>query len=300
MTPSNPINPSKQYTLQTPSEIFTDVIKDVLKRTGKSELPTGIESFDELTWGLHKKELLVVGARPSHGKSSFLINIAWFLAKLGKSVCFLSLEMSRQAVMERMACIEYGLRGWDLRCGVVHEIKKLQEVESAMQTKLITMPLFVFDKMGKTIQEVDQVLKDMKPDVLFIDHAQKIVSRGFGNKYEALSDYVNRLQSLAIEYDCAIVLASQINRTGAKESNGMDYLKGAGDIEECADTLAICKWKIKDDPNYPEEKDYEITIQKQRHGPTDRVIISFDGANFRMTDKQTKPRVPTFGIKDFD
>lgn len=282
---SNQTIPLKPYSFQSSLDVFGELAKDVLQRTGKCKYPVGINQLDNLIWGVHKRELLVIAARPSHGKSSLLINMAWNLAKSGVGCIFLSLEMGRHSVFERIACIEFGINGWSLRQGVVAEIEKFRKIEDKMNARLLTSSLEVIDSTGKNIQEVERVLSEFKPECLFIDHVQKISMKGYGNKYEALADYVNTLQSLAVKYDCAIVLASQINRAGAGEDNAINFLKGAGDLEECADTLISCKWLCRDNVKLPDKTEYRLDVLKQRHGPTDSVSINFNGATFEFTDR---------------
>jgi len=268
------------------TELFKELETDVLARTGKCAMPTGIPQLDNLIWGVHKKELLVIAARPSHGKSSLALNIAWNLARVGKRCAFLSLEMGRHSVVERLTCMEYGIHGWHLRQGVPSEVQKFKSISEQMELKLHGTPLVIFDDLGKTIFEVENLLEQFHNniEVLFIDHAQKIISKGFGNKYEALSHYVNTLQTLAIKYNVAVVLCSQINRQGSQQQNAMDFMKGSGDIEEAADTVIAGKWLIRENKDANKE-DYEINILKQRHGPCAAVTLSFNAGTFKFSDK---------------
>ena len=271
-------------------EIVESLKQNLSTRTSSPKIPTGIKSLDDLIWGVHKKELLVLAARPSHGKTSLALNIAWAIAKQDIPTIFLSLEMSSEAIYERLMCIEFGLHAWKLRIGDVLEIKKSYEIMDKFTSRLLTSPIEVFEDKGKTIVSVEEVLKEMTPSVLFIDYAQKISSKGYGGKYEALSDYVVRLQSLAIQYDCAIILNSQINRGGSKADNATDYLKGSGELEESADCLLQCEWLFRSDPQRLDTKEFIVKAIKQRHGPCSYTTLDFDAASFRFLERQeTKP-----------
>ena len=149
-----------------------------------------------------------------------------------------------------------------------------------MRARLIKNSFEVIDKHGKNISEVEQILSEFKPDIYVIDHAQKISAKGYGNKYEALSDFVNRLQDLAIKYDVAIVLNSQINRGG-------EFLKGSGDLEEAADTLLFLDWVCKEDPEHEDKQEFRIEVQKQRHGACDSAIINFDARYYSFSSRLT-------------
>ena len=268
-------------------EIIESLKNNLSTRTTTPKIPTGIYSLDQLTWGVHKKELLVLAARPSHGKTSLALNMAWGIAKQDVPTIFLSLEMSSEAIYERIMCIEFGLHAWKLRTGDVIEIKKSYEIMDKFTARLLTSPMEVFEDKGKTIVSVEEVLKEMTPSVLFIDYVQKISSKGYGGKYEALTDYVVRLQSLAIQYDCAIILNSQINRGGSKQENATDFMKGSGEIEEAADCLLQCEWLYRSDPQRLDTKEFIVKAIKQRHGPCSYTTLNFDAASFRFLERET-------------
>lgn len=260
-------------------EIITGLEKSISERTQAPKYPYGLCQVDELIWGFHKKELLIIGARPSNGKTSFALQGAWNLAKIGASVVFLSLEMGRENIIERLCCNEFNINGWKLRKGIISEIKLFQETVDKMRSRTLATKFEIVDYAGRTIQEVEQVMEYFKPEFLFIDHAQKITSKGYNNKYEALSDYVNRLQDLAIKNDCGVILNSQINRGG-------EFLKGSGDLEEAADTLIYCTWKTKNSENKSQDPtQFLIQVEKQRHGACDYVEINFNAEHFKFSER---------------
>lgn len=275
--PSTPLNTPKLNV--TPSiDILDKVIKSFDDRKEKPQYSMGLYELDDLTWGFHKKELLINGARPSHGKTTFSLWTSWNAAESGASVVFDSLEMSEENIIERLTCSQFNINGWKLRKGFPEEIKKFNECSARMRARLIKNSFQPIDKHGKNISEVEEILKQFEPDIYVIDHAQKISTKGFTSKYEALSDFVNRLQDLAIKYNVAIVLNSQINRGG-------EFLKGSGDLEEAADTLLFLNWVCKDDPEHEDKQEFQIEVQKQRHGACDSTIINFDAGSFSFSSR---------------
>ena len=254
-----------------PDQILIGLEKDVDDRQSTPKYPFGISEIDELIWGLHKKELLVIGARPSHGKTSLAMCGFWNLVKLKIPSIFVSLEMSRENIIERIMCQEYKICGWKLRKGMTEEKEKFFKSLPDLHERMKAYPMQIFDFMGRTVEEIRFLLEEFKPDTLWIDHVQKISPKGYANKYEALAHYTNTLQDLAIEYDCAVVLNSQINRN--------DMLKGAGDLEECADTFIQCKWMFKEasdnGKSYSDRNEFEVCVMKQRHGACDHRLINF-------------------------
>jgi len=260
----------------------TDIL-DVLgtnidARTGVPKYPSGIRELDDLTFGLHRKELMVIGARPSHAKTSLSLAICWNLAKLKVPTIFVSLEMSRESILERIMCQEYKLSGWRLRKGDMGEKERFFKRFPDLYQKLAGLPFQIIDYMGRSIKEIEYILEEFKPECLFIDYIQKINTSGHGSRYEALSQFVQTVQDFAIQYDCAIVLNSQINRGG-------EFLKGAGEIEETADCFIKCRWPWKDDMEYSDPKEYEIQVEKQRHGPCDFRLVNFNADNYSFESR---------------
>lgn len=260
--------------------VLDKVLKSISERTGKPKMPCGIPELDDLIWGIHKQELLIIGARPSHGKTSLALQIAWNVADSGHRVIFNSLEMSRENIIERLTCSEFGINGWKLRKGFAEEMALFKGVGDRMRARLLKNAFEIVDYKGWSIGQTREILEQFKPDCIFIDHVQKISAKGYGSKYEALADYAHRLQDLAIEFNCAIVLNSQIQRSG-------EFLKGAGELEECADTLLFCKWLFRESDT-ADPKEYEIAVEKQRHGPCDLATIDFDGGCYKFSSRKFK------------
>jgi replicative DNA helicase len=260
-------------------EIALSVEKDMDSRSDKPDLPTGIQEVDDLIWGMHKKELLIIGARPSNGKTSLSLAICWNLVKLKIPCIYVSLEMSKENLVERIICQEYKISGWKLRKGFLEEKEKFFKVFPSFYEMVKPLPFMVIDYMGREIEEIEYLMEERKPVAMFIDHVQKISPMGYSSKYEALSDYVNKLQDLAIKNNCAVCLNSQINR--------QDNLKGSGDLEECADTFIQCKWKVKDDPDYSDKNEFEIQVMKQRHGACEWRSINFFADTYSFGSRES-------------
>jgi replicative DNA helicase len=281
-TPSNTPNKPNQLNTNPSSIILDKVIKSLSERKDKPQYPTGIYELDELTWGFHKKELYIFASRPSQGKTSLSLQSAWNASDIGASVVFNSLEMSEENIIERLTCNQFKINGWKLRKGFKDEIDKFIKCSEQMRARLTKNSFEVIDKHGKNIGETEEILKQYQPDIMVIDHAQKISQKGFSSKYEALADFVNRVQDLAIKYDVAIVLNSQINRGG-------ENLKGAGELEEAADTLLFCNWVCKGDNEHEDKLEYRIEVMKQRSGACDTAIINFDATTFSFSSRASDP-----------
>lgn len=275
-------------------DIFTvadELLGSLETRTGIPEMPTGISSLDNIIWGLHRKELLVLGARPSQGKTSLAVNIAWNVAKTGKKVLYLSLEMSAHSVLEKILCNEFNISGWSLRKGNPDSLDLARKSIDKLRSRLIVSPITITDNIGFRIPELDELFGLNGPDVVFIDHLQRISLGGQRNRQEVLADYVQACKTLSMKYNFACVLASQINRQGSTSENAMDFMKGTGEIEEAADTLLQLRWIGRDnffkDPENTmvDKKEYIVNIIKQRHGPIEGVTLDFDVSHYRFLDR---------------
>lgn len=260
-------------------------------RTGKPAISTGMQTLDNIIWGLHKSELLVVASRPSQGKTSLTVQLAWNIAKQGIRVAYISLEMSAHSVLERILCNEFQIDGWKLRTGMHEQLAAARVNLDKLRSRLMTTPLLIVDDRGFRVDELEDIIRIQKPEVIFIDHLQRVSMQGVRSRQEALADYVQACKRFCLNYNVAIVLASQINRQGSQADNAMDFMKGSGEIEEGADTLASLRWvgrdKFFESPNDPtvDAKEYVVSILKQRNGPIDAVTLDFNVAFYKFTDR---------------
>ena len=275
-------------------ELVQHVIQDLKTRTTTPELPTGIDKLDEAIWGIHRSELTVISARPGEGKSTLSLQIARHLADQGKKVVFLSLEMTRHQLTERILVQLTQTEAWQLRIGnplVIAEFLKKLEALDSLWPKL---NLHIIDGMGKTFQEVQHLLYLLStqgggaPDVLVVDHVQ--LARGdspLQPKHEVIAVYVDELKDLAMRYDMAVIACSQLNREGTKNKGGrptLANLKGSGQLEETGDCVILCWWEELGTEEKPEGIHYWLLVEKQRFGsPGVAVRVHFDTQRLTFT-----------------
>jgi len=252
---------TQEYTSLTLSplfEIWTDLKEELKHRGEEPKYPLGLSVLDEILWGLHKKELMCIGARTSHGKSAFAINIVKQLADTNQRVIYFSLEMSKEQLLERLFCNLCRVNNLKLRKGqgMVDVLNK----EKVFERWLSDAKLLIDDRYGFDFSNIVKICEIIKPDFIIIDYIQMVSSKGVKSKVEAIEDYVRKVKELSLRKDFGTILISQINRSGAKKP-GMQYLKWAGVLEEHSDTVLTLNWKS-------EKGKYEINIEKQRHGET--------------------------------
>ena len=251
---------------------------------------TGIEThytdLDEMTSGFQKTDLVIVAARPSMGKTAFAMNIAENAAiDDGKVVGVFSLEMSSEALLQRLLCSRSIVDAHKLRTGSLwgEDIKKVMRASE----ELSKAPMFIDDTPGISISEMRAKARRLKQsqgrlDLLVVDYLQLMSggSKRFENRTQEVSSISRGLKAIAKELGVPVVALSQLSR--APESRGGDHrpqlsdLRESGSIEQDADVVMfIFREEVykQDDPDLRGQA--EIIIAKQRNGPIGRFKLTF-------------------------
>lgn len=252
-------------------------------------MPSGLIDLDKIIWGLHKKELLTIGARPSIGKSSLAVQLALNLNNEHHNVLFISLEMSKEQIVERMFCNLTGTNNMDLREGKIAE--ELKDRIPCFARMASEMPMLVVDNCGYNFQDVEKLIVEMepRPDVVFLDYIQMISQGRHSSKSMAVEEYFRKLKELSVTYNFSMVVLSQIKRMDEKRQNKrptMDELKWSGSLEENSDTVLLLFWPFHDIFGYEDKHEYEIDIAKQRHGRTEIIKVNFHPYHYRFENRK--------------
>lgn len=247
-------------------EIYENVKEKILKRDGVIKHSTGLTELDDMLFGLHKPELVVIGARTSMGKSALALQIAKELADNNEKVAFFSLEMSKEQLVERLITNICHIHNIRLRKGLANE--ELLSKESVFKNWSEEAKLLIDDKYGYSFAGILKVIKALEPDWVFVDYVQMISTKGFKDKLAALEDFVKEIHRLGIVNNFGTILVSQINRQGVEEAS-MQHLKHGGILEEHADVVILCKW------NSLTTGHYKISVQKNRNGRTGELLVNF-------------------------
>lgn len=261
----------------------------------KPELPLlRLPELNDKIWGLHKKELTIIGARPSNGKSDMAINVAYDLAIQSKKVLFLSLEMTIPRIIERMFCLEFSIKNMSLLQGEFNTVPEIQSKWEIFKKDMKTYRLNLSDMIGRQINDIEDILKDVSspPDIIIIDHIQEISG---DRKKEAIDKYLDRMREVAIRQDMAIVICSQINRISQEaddRSPQLHQLKGSGALEEKADNVILLHWPY----HYDQGKDFnyfELNVAKNRNGPTGYIKLLYEPQHCRFSNGGEDERTRT-------
>ncbi len=262
---------------------------DALLQRGRriTGLETHYADFDQLTSGFQKSDLIIVAARPSMGKTSFAMNIAENAAiEDGKTVAVFSLEMSKEALLQRMLCSVARVDSHKFRTGSLWQ-DDTRKIAQAVE-KLAQSPIFIDDSPGITVSEMRAKARRLHQsqgvlDLIVVDYLQLMSGGGkrFENRTQEVSAISRGLKALAKELAVPVVALSQLSR--APESRGagdhrpqLADLRESGSIEQDADVVAFIFREEVYKPDDPElDGVAELIIRKQRNGPTGTVRLAF-------------------------
>jgi len=264
------------------------VKEDLKSRKSVPQYPTKLRDLDKLIWGIHKKELFVIGARPSMGKTSLAGQLAFNLADANHNVLFISLEMSKEQIVERLFCNVTRINNLDLREGKIDD--KVKARMDIFDKLIENLPLCVVDRCGYNFSDIETLIKEMdpKPDIVFLDYIQLISQGRHQNKVSAIEEYFRRLKELSISYNLAMIVLSQIRRMSEGRQNRrptMDELKGSGSLEEHSDSVALIYWIKRSEFSHEDINEFEINVAKQRHGAIGLVKVDFFPQYFSFSDR---------------
>ena len=262
------------------SEILETVLKDIASRGTTPTYPTGLNALDALLWGLHKKELLIMGARTSQGKSSLAFQLALHLASIGQKVAYFSLEMSKEQLVERMIAYHARINSRAIKHGLAQ--KQIENSASSLRAYSRNLTLLI-DEGGFTFEEIVDICELVPFDFVFIDYIQMVSVKGYKSKLEAIDEYVRKFKELAKTMNFGGVIVSQVNREGVKDM-GLHHLKGSGTLEEHPDTVLLLDWDWEKDT-------YTIRVDKQRHGECGDAEVRYEPEYFTFSDITGPARV---------
>ncbi len=272
--------PIKQIALET-LESIQNAAKTVGAVTGIS---TGFYDLDSRTAGLQKSDLILIAARPSMGKTAFVLNIAETVAmRNNTSTAIFSLEMSRIQLAKRLISMNSKVDSQHMRVGNLADEEWGKITESTIL--LGESPLVIDDTPGITIAELRSKCRKMKIEndlgLVIIDYLQLMSGSG-GRRNESrqqeISDISRSLKALAREIDCPVIALSQLSRAveGREDKRPMlSDLRESGAIEQDADVVMFI---YRDEYYHRDSEDKgiaEIIIGKQRNGPTCTVKLKW-------------------------
>lgn len=285
--------------------------QEEMKKTGGIGKSIGIPMIDKENGGLHNGQMVVIGARPSIGKSAFAGGIALNMAKRGMSVGIISLEMSNVEVAARLAAIDTNTDFHILFRGLYRDEKEMHDVYNIISNQTSTYPIYVTDKTDVNVLDIKAKAQKLKHqngiDCLMIDYLQLIdAQEGFNKTRENEIAKISRgCKIMAKEMNIPVVLLCQLNREVTKRKGEERYpqlsdLRESGAIEQDADVVMflhrdwMAGWQ-NDENGQTTEHQADLVVRKWRNGKTNFIVpLDFDPPKMKFTERgQSKNIIPT-------
>jgi replicative DNA helicase len=251
------------------------------KKETVSGVPSGFRDLDDLTTGFQKGDLIVIGGRPSMGKTAFSLNVAQHVGlELKEPVAIFSLEMAKEQLAFRMLCSEAMVDSNSIRKGFIKK-EDWHKLTSAA-SNLTGAPIFIDDSSGINALELRAKARRLKMEhglsLVIVDYLQLMRGRGsFERREQEISEISRSLKALAKELSVPVIAVSQLNRSVEQRRPPTPILadlRESGAIEQDADVILFL---YRDEIYNKEAKkgQAEVIVAKQRNGPTGTVNLSF-------------------------
>jgi len=306
------------FELSDDRQVFTsrkigDVLKDAIDRIEdvmKSKnpitgIPSGFAALDEMTSGFQKEEFIIIGARPSVGKTALALNMASNIAfHQKKPSAFFSLEMSEIALVNRLISSEAMVQAQKLRSGFL-STSDFNKIVNTMSV-IYEAPFYIVDIPNMNLLNLRSQARKLRAqqqvEIIFVDYLGLIGHEVKGlPRFEQISEISRSLKSLARELKIPIVVLCQLNRDAQFETPTLANLRDSGSIEQDADlVLFLNRPQPKKNKNDKEENKEvgpveniptDLIVAKQRNGPTGVVKLELVAkyAKFAPLSKDQEP-----------
>jgi replicative DNA helicase len=249
---------------------------------------TGFVELDRMLSGMQKQDLIIIGARPSMGKTAFVLNVGLntMAAPYRNPIGIFSLEMPEQGLLKRMMSNLGNIDAQKMRNPMKDFGDEDWNKSTMAMWQLHNMPLHIFDDPGVDINYIRRkcrMMRKLYPDehiVVMIDYLQLIVGnpKHGGNRTAEISEISRLLKQIARELDITVIALSQLSRGVEQRQDKrpmMSDLRESGQIEQDADVIGF----LYRDDYYDKESEnkniVEIIIAKQRNGPIGTVQLAF-------------------------
>lgn len=270
------------------ADLIEPLLKELGTRKNTPELQiTTLPSLNDLVWGIKKRKLTVIGARTSQGKSSFAVQLCYDLALQGKKVVFFSLEMENLECAERLLAHSLEINNLLLMQGKGFQ---LYERAAEFETKMRAKNFLISDCIGHGWKEINEIIEiwhkaKTVPDMIVLDYIQNV--QGEGNDKQVYDEYIKKFRDMAIHYNFAAIICSQVNRTSQEtedRSPQLHQLKGTGRLEEAADVVFLLHWPYFYSRDQEKINHFELFVAKNKLGQTGRLNIIYEPEFFKFKE----------------
>ena len=256
-------------------------------------IPSGFPDLDNLTSGFQNSEFVVIGARPSVGKTALALTMAANIAiQQGRPVGFFTLEMSAVALMQRLLASEARLDSNRIRSGLLRASDFHKITDAA--ARMYDAPLYIEDSPNLKLLDLRAQARRMKTshavEIIFIDYLTLITSEHPElARWEQFTEVSRSLKALARELDLPVVALSQVRRETEGKLPTLADLRESGSIEQDADVVMFLHRERGTDENL-NDVETELIVAKQRNGPVGKINLAFipEYTKFESLSQQTQ------------
>ncbi|NEQ64765.1 MAG: replicative DNA helicase [Symploca sp. SIO2D2] len=297
---------SDRYQLESAEQMAVPLWESI-EQGLNAGIPTGWSDLDELTGGLHRKTITIVGADSHMGKTSFMVGLSHqILTEVGKPVLFFSCEMSKEQLNPRLLARVSGIdssrlvRG-DMRGGVTQA--EWGVLAGAIGT-FSELSWLVYDEPSPSVSTIRSIVKQAisrkgNLGACFLDYIQMLRLDSSQNRVQELGELTRQLRAIAKDFDFPFFVGSQVNRELGKRNNKRptkNDLRDSGEIGEAAD-LVLCLYRDAHYSKNPNDKNIEIIVDKNRpYGKlgTAKMMVDLETCTFMQVDNRYRDTVDEF------
>lgn len=245
-------------------------------------IPSGFKDLDKITDGFQNSEFIVIGSRPSIGKTALALTMAASIAIRDKiPVGFFSLEMSEQAIMQRLISSEARIASNLIRAGMLSDVQ-ISKIHDAVG-EIYEAPFYLTSVSDLKILDLRALARKMirqhDVKIIFIDYLTLIQAENKTiPRHEQIAEISRSLKALARELDIPIVVLSQVKRETEGKKPTLADLRESGSIEQDADLVIFLHRERAGDDSKPDNSgaiETELIIAKQRNGPIGEIKMVF-------------------------
>jgi len=267
------------------SKVVQEVVDTIMNHPERLVgIRTEYEDLDRLTGGLHRGEFIVIGGRPSTGKTTLAINLIEHIGvRQGHGVLMFSLEMAREQIAQNLLCCNAGMDSTPLRTGRLDRGQWETVREAA--SRLYDSPIYIDDSSSLTCGDVRnrcrQMFHDHPIELVIVDYLQLMSGERRGRnttRLQEITDISRGLKALAKELNVPLIALSQLSRAAEGDASArprLSHLRESGAIEQDADVVMLLHQVEPADPEGRDKNLTELIIAKQRNGPTDTIRLTF-------------------------
>lgn len=261
-------------------------------------VPTGFTSWDQMTGGLQRADLIILAARPGTGKTSFALSLAINAAmKYKQRIAIFSLEMSKEQLGDRLISTVARIDQQRLRTGWIDDDEWTRVVQASDQ--IAGADIWIDDTAGITPVEMRNKARRLQAehgiDLIIVDYLQ-LMQAGSGKKYEnrvqEVSEISRNLKGLARELNVPVLALSQLSRAVESRQNKVPQLsdlRESGALEQDADIVAFIYRDVMYNPNTENKNLASLIVAKHRNGPVGELGLYFNASQTRFDNLEDVP-----------